>query len=299
MITISNCPICNSNHFKPYLKCIDNTVSRETFSMVQCTSCSFIITNPRPADSDLGKYYQSSAYISHSDTKEGLINKLYHFVRNYTLKQKVKLINKHDHFGANKKVMDIGCGSGHFLNALKQNSINSFGLEPDEQTRQAAIKNFNLDIFSSEQLFSLNPESVSTVTMFHVLEHVANLNEYFKAIHNVLKPKGTFVVAVPNYQSSDAQHYKQNWAAYDVPRHLNHFSAETITQLASNNNFKLIKILPMHFDGFYVSMLSEQYRGNKGLISLILGTINGLITFFKSLGNVQKSSSLIYIFNKY
>ncbi|MBK8846338.1 MAG: class I SAM-dependent methyltransferase [Bacteroidetes bacterium] len=296
MITITTCPICNSNHFKAFIKCEDFTVSRETFTIQECSNCTFKFTNPRPADNDLGKYYQSTAYISHSGTKEGFVNKVYHLVRNYTLKQKVKLINTYDQYKTSKYVLDIGCGSGHLLNALQKNSIKCFGLEPDEQTRQTAIKNFRLDIHPSEHLFSINAESVTTVTMFHVLEHVGNLNEYLSAIHSILKPNGTFIVAVPNYQSSDALHYDQLWAAYDVPRHLNHFSAETITQLASNNNFKLSKILPMHFDGFYVSMLSEKYKGNKGLLGLLLGALQGLVTFLKSLGRVKQSSSLIYIF---
>ena len=84
---ITICPVCKGTEFAPFLICKDYTVSQENFNIVSCKTCNFKFTNPRPSDSEIGKYYKSEDYVSHSDTKKGLINRLYHAVRARTLKQ--------------------------------------------------------------------------------------------------------------------------------------------------------------------------------------------------------------------
>src|SRR5262245_23195580 len=171
MEELKSCPVCEGGSFSSYLSCEDYTVSHETFSLVKCDSCGFVFTNPRPAQSEIGRYYQSDDYISHSRTKKGLMNSAYHLVRNFTIKNKYKIISSR--FG-NKKLdlLDIGCGTGEFLNYCKQQGWNTTGIEPSETGREAGIKNYGLKIYEEEHLNQIQPASIDAITMWHVMEHV-------------------------------------------------------------------------------------------------------------------------------
>jgi 2-polyprenyl-3-methyl-5-hydroxy-6-metoxy-1,4-benzoquinol methylase len=291
MITINNCPVCNSTNHHPFLACKDYTVSKEIFQLVQCSSCNFVFTNPRPDNSNLGKYYASKDYISHSNTKKGIVSKLYHLVRNYTLKKKIDLVSGYVSRGT---LLDYGCGTGMFLNTGKTNGWNTLGIEPDSGARQIASE-MGLDVFEDkEKLAVSNPNlNCQVITLWHVLEHVTDLKETLAFFKRILDPKGALLIAVPNYKSYDAQRYQEFWAAYDVPRHLYHFSDSTIKLLLENNGFKLTEMHPMKFDSFYVSMLSEKYQF--GIINYFKAFLSGLKSNLKAKG-AGDYSSVIYVF---
>ena len=293
METLLACPICSSTNFIPFLICKDYTVSRETFNIVQCTSCSFKFTNPRPAENKLGNYYKSEDYISHSNTKKGNINFLYQCVRNYTLLKKLQLISK---FFKTGNILDIGCGTGEFLNICKKAKWNVLGIEPDEDARKMAIENYKLDVKEESELNNLPDESFEIITMWHVLEHVAQLNERIKEIKKLLKNNGIIIIAVPNCNSLDAKIYQNNWAAYDVPRHLYHFTPKDIEKLALKHGLKNIRILPMVFDSFYVSMLSEKIKTGK--VNLLKALLIGIRSNFSALKTGKTYSSQIYLLKK-
>lgn len=293
---IASCQICGNNQFSHKLSCIDYTVSRETFNLVSCNSCGFVFTNPRPNQDSIGKYYQSADYISHSATKKGLINTLYHIVRRKTLKSKYKLI-KSLAIDSNN-VLDIGAGTGDFLNHMNKSGFVTSGIEPDTKAREQAIKKHELNIYDIETFFKLPAQSFDFITMWHVLEHVSDLHEYATNIMRILKPKGYLIIAVPNYESADAKHYKAKWAAYDVPRHLSHFSIETMEKYLSKYGFEIIQKKPMPFDAFYVSMLTEKNINNNGVLDIITGFVWGSITLVKGLFSIKNYSSIIYIAQK-
>ena len=287
--TILNCPICDSKEFKHFLDCKDYTVSQKTFTIVECVSCGFHFTNPIPKIEDIGDYYKSESYVSHSSTNKGLINKLYQLVRKRTLKQKVKLIQSES---KDKNHLDIGAGTGHFINATSNAGFNSLGLEPDEDARSLAVKLHNANIKPLEHLFDLEHNSMDVITMWHVLEHVYNLKNDLKQITSVLKDDGVMVVAVPNMRSYDAKKYKQYWAAYDLPIHLYHFQPNDIKNLFEQYGMEIDKILPMKYDSFYVSMLSEKYKGG----NIISAFYTGLMSNLKA--DANSYSSQIYILRK-
>ncbi len=293
MKTIDNCPICKATNHSLFLACKDYTVSGEIFNLVTCSSCNFVFTNPRPQDSDLAKYYASQDYISHSNTKKGIVAKLYHLVRNYTLKGKISLLSKYVSRGT---LLDYGCGTGMFLNQAKLSGWNTFGIEPDGGARQIASQ-MNLPVYESkEELAAKHPNlKCHAITLWHVLEHVTDLNETISYFKSVLESNGVLIVAVPNHQSEDARHYHEFWAAYDVPRHLYHFSNSTISLLLKNNGFSLVQMHPMKFDSFYVSMLSEKYRS--GTINYFKAFLAGLRSNLKASGPGDYSS-VIYVFRK-
>lgn len=288
------CPICGHKESMHFLMCIDYTVSKKNFDIVSCKSCGFYFTNPRPEAKDIGRYYQSEDYISHSNSKKGLFNKLYQMVRNYTIAQKLSLINKHVSRGT---ILDIGCGTGEFLNYCKQKNWETFGIEPGLEARNFAEKNYKLTVGTEEQIKEIADNSKDVITMWHVLEHVHQLNDRVMELKRIIKPNGVVIIAVPNCSSYDAIYYKEHWAAYDLPRHLYHFTPKNIIELFQKHGFKNIEIHPMKFDSFYVSMLSEKYKNGKinYLSSILMGLKSNLSAATKK---NHSYSSQIYVFKK-
>ena len=295
---LKECPVCGHNHFKDFKTCKDYTVSKELFNIVSCESCGFKFTNPRPTQETIGAYYKSEEYVSHTNSKKGIINTIYQIVRKRTLKEKVSLINS---LVPNKgKILDMGCGTGFFLQACKNDGWKISGIEPDEDARKLAKQNtdsvINADIFCCYDEL----DAFDIVTTWHVVEHIHKLNESIAKVNQVLKSGGIFIIAVPNPGSKDAEMYQENWAAYDVPRHLYHFNQSSINQLLQKHNFELIATKPMVFDSYYVSMLSEKNIGrdiNKG-INYFKAFSNGLKSNNWAKENNNNYSSLIYIFKK-
>ncbi|MBI3520842.1 MAG: class I SAM-dependent methyltransferase [Bacteroidetes bacterium] len=291
MLTIEKCLVCGSNQFEPFLQCKDYTVSQEDFKIVACKSCGFKFTNPRPEDSVIGNYYKAESYVSHTNSKKGIVNKLYHIVREYTLKKKVKLISSYVSRGT---ILDYGCGTGMFLNACKVAGWETFGMEPDDDARKIASEQ-NLNLFSDKaKIETYVPEKqFDAITLWHVLEHVTDMKETLAFFKYKLKANGVLVIAVPNHVSYDAQYYKEHWAAYDVPRHLHHFELKSMKALLDTNGFQLIETKPMKFDSFYVSMLSEKYK--TGSVNLFKAFKTGLKSNLKA-NDTSSYSSTIYIF---
>jgi 2-polyprenyl-3-methyl-5-hydroxy-6-metoxy-1,4-benzoquinol methylase len=289
MNNIALCPICDSPDQELFMNSIDYSVSKEAFSIVCCKSCGFHFTSPIPDEASIGSYYKSESYVSHSSSKKGVINRIYHWVRWYSLRRKVSLINS---LSKEKSVLDIGAGTGHFLKQAKKAGWKVTGLEPDSDARSLAKSVNDVDLLDQQSLYSLENESFDVITMWHVLEHVYHLKKDVLRITELLKPEGTLVVAVPNMDSYDAKHYKEYWAAFDLPIHLYHFTQKDIISLFDRYSFELVETRPMIFDAFYVSMLSEKYRNGNML--------KGVMTGLKSNWRAKEAtySSQIYILRK-
>jgi 2-polyprenyl-3-methyl-5-hydroxy-6-metoxy-1,4-benzoquinol methylase len=290
MLTIEKCLVCGSNQFEPFLVCNDYTVSKESFNIVSCKVCGFKFTNPRPSDSVLGDYYKAEEYVSHTNSKKGIINKLYHVVRKYTLKKKVQLLSSYVSRGT---ILDYGCGTGMFLAACKEAGWNTIGMEPDDSARKIASDQ-DLSVYSNKDNVNsfIKEKQVEVITLWHVLEHVTDMSETLPFFKAKLKKDGVLIIAVPNHVSYDAQYYKEFWAAYDAPRHLHHFDLKSMKALLQNYGFKLVETKPMKFDSFYVSMLSEKCKTRS--INLFKALWVGLLSNLKAKDS-NSYSSTIYI----
>ncbi len=270
--------ISNKKHF---LTVTDYSVSKEVFDLYYDEELDMLITHPQPDLDILGKYYESADYISHTDSKRSLFEKAYHIVKSIALKNKRNLINS---LQPNKgRILDIGAGTGEFLSVAKQNGWETIGVEPSDKAKQIAI---NKGISFVATLSELENHSFDVISMWHVLEHVPDLDHQIKELKRLLKPTGSLIIAVPNFKSFDAQHYGKFWAAYDVPIHFWHFSKTAIKKLFQKEQMELVQILPMKFDSFYVSLLSEKYK-------------NGKMNFFKAFfigfwSNLKAKSNLEY-----
>ncbi len=273
---------------------MDHSISGEQFNIKECSECSLWLTSPRPEIDQLGSYYHSNDYISHSDTSVGFINKVYKIIRNYTLRRKLALVKK---YLQNGRILDVGCGAGYFLDVCRNAGFEVSGIEPDNSTRQSAIKKFELNIFPEEFLDKINDDHFDLISMWHVLEHVPEPEKRLLQLFRILKPGAALFVAVPNRISFDARHYGPYWAGFDVPRHLWHFSPNEMKRIASKTGFSVQEIRPMYFDSFYVSMLSEKYKKNR--LGILQGIYIGCISNIKALlSGKNQYSSQIYILVK-
>lgn len=289
---IKKCPICNHDKFVLHITCKDYLISGELFEITQCTNCSFLFTNPRPASDNLASYYESDTYVSHSNKSNNLTNFIYKIARHFTLNHKLKIINDITNI---KTILDYGCGTGHFLTSCKKNGWSINGFEPNNAARKHAILNTDTTIFSKlSEIEKLN--DISLITLWHVLEHIPDLNNIFSILKSRLSSNGKFLIAVPNSNSFDAIHYKKYWAAYDVPRHLYHFSMNTMMQFLQHHGLKIYKTIPMKLDSYYVSLLSEKSINGKN--NYIKSFINGYKSNVYANKNKNNYSSLIYIAGK-
>lgn len=295
IVHYTQCPVCGSGDLTEAGKPKDNTVSGEFFTLLDCGGCKLRFTQDVPDAASIGVYYKSEDYISHTNTAKGLINSLYHSVRKRTLQGKRKLVFSTTGL-AKGKLLDVGSGIGSFVHEVKEHGWQVTGLEPDPDARKVGNEQYGIELEPISRLYQLEPGSFDAITLWHVLEHVHDLHAYIQQLRRLLTEKGKIFIAVPNYTSRDAASYKENWAAYDVPRHLYHFSPHAIDVLMQKNDLKVLQYKPMWYDSFYISLLSSKYKN--GSTNWLGAFFTGLASNFAALKNVKRCSSVIYIISK-
>lgn len=288
--TLSNCPVCSASDFTKFINCKDYTVSQERFQIVQCKSCGFKFTNPRPSEEEISAYYQSEEYISHSNKRKGLLAQVYQRVRKRALRQKAQLIAPYKQTG---NLLDYGCGTGEFLHTCQQQTWQIDGIEPDAGARAQAQALTQTDIQESLFLPYFQDKKYDVITLWHVLEHVHQLDKTLEKFRTMLQPNGRLVLALPNAAAWDAERFGEYWAAYDVPRHLYHFEPKTLAKLADRLGFELCERKPMFYDAYYISLLSGKYQ--KGYFNFPLAFWQGWQSNRQAAKQAGQYSSLIYI----
>jgi len=294
-IHYTECPVCHSRSITKILSAKDYTVSNETFDIAECSACTLRFTQDVPGPDEIGPYYKSEHYISHTNTNKGFINRMYQWVRLRTLRRKRKLIEKAT--GVRKGILlDIGSGIGAFVHEMATHHWQVMGLEPDAEAKKGGKHVYDLDLEDSNDIYRLSADQFDAITLWHVLEHVHDLHGYIEQLKRLLKEKGKIFIAVPNCTAKDASIYKEYWAAWDVPRHLYHFSPESMKVLLQNHGLKIEQYKPMWYDSFYISLLSSKYKNGKAHI--IPAFWNGFLSNLNAWGNVKRCSSVIYVVSK-
>ncbi len=294
-IKYTNCPVCKNDKLSHFLDCTDHYATQEEYALYKCDHCGFIFTQDHPEESEMGRYYDVASYVSHSDTKKGIVNRIYHEARRWMLKQKHKMVVEQS--GKDKgSILDIGCGTGYFLEVMQSNGWDVNGVEISPSARASAQERLGKPLTSNMFDLDNDDKTYDVISLWHVMEHLHDLDRTFDLLDKKLKKGGLLIVALPNADSTDAAHYKDYWGAYDVPRHVWHFTPSTFGLLANNKGYVVENTLPMHLDGFYVSMLSEKYAGHK--MSFVRGITFGKWVFVNSLKKKENSSSIIYFLRK-
>jgi 2-polyprenyl-3-methyl-5-hydroxy-6-metoxy-1,4-benzoquinol methylase len=294
MTDVNICPVCHGTDFVHHLHCTDHSVSHETFSIIRCNTCQLLITSPRPENTQLGKYYLSNKYTSHIKKGKSALDQAYLLARTFTLKWKLSIVKKYV-AKTNGTLLDFGCGVGEFIKVAKVKGWESVGVEPSQAARQNADTLISHDILPSLKDLQHQQKKFDAITAWHVLEHVDELSETVEILRSMLNAHGIIFIAVPNYNSWDARHYKEYWAAYDVPRHLWHFNVNSMTQLLKSHTLTVANIIPMRLDAFYISLLSDHYKtGSRPVNGLATALINGTRSNYAAREN-NDYSSLIFI----
>jgi len=292
MKKILKCAVCLKKDFSLFVETKDYFFTNESFSLEKCNACGFVFTNPLPLKENLGKYYETEEYLSHDSNKRGIIKYIYKIVREINLKNKYGIISRYMHSG---KILDIGSGTGEFLNYFKNKGWKTIGIEPNQEAREFAVNNYQLSVVDEKELDLVENNSQNVVTMWHVLEHVYDLDERMETLHRILKKDGILVVALPMIDSPDSIKFGKYWSGLDVPRHLYHFSSSTFELLAKRYKFNIIDKLPMKFDSLYVSWLS--HKAKKSKLSFLRGIFDGIISNMYA-NKSSNYSSMIFVMKK-
>ena len=295
IISYDKCPLCKSNAIKKRFTCIDKFATGEQFDIYECDSCGLAFTQNIPDEKEIDRYYESPTYISHSNTSKGIVNTIYHIVRRTMLRNKARLVERLTLL-KNGKILDYGAGTGHFARTMESRGWDVTAIEKNSKARELASSEFGFEMQGIEGLGNIKDRELDVVTMWHVMEHIQDPDKMWSELYRILDDTGIAVIAVPNCISYDAQKYKEYWAAYDVPRHLWHFTSSSIMRWGEKHGFLLEKQLTMPFDGFYISMLSEQYRGSR--LHTARGVWNGFKGWIAQCKRRSARSSIIYVFRK-
>ena len=287
-----NCPWCESEKSKIHLWLKDEFLTKKEFQIYECLNCGLLFTEPRPQKERIGDYYKSEEYYSHQENKKGFIPKLYETIKSVNQRTKFKMGTKGMKKGT---ILDIGCGAGDFLHTMETKGWKTIGIEPSEDAKTIAKKRMKGELFEPEEINQIPNESIDLITMWHVLEHVDDLKNEITQLERLLRKGGRLVLALPNFKSHDAQYYKEYWAAYDVPRHLNHFSKTSIGNIFKNSQLKWIETKKIIWDAYYISFMSEQYK--RHYFALFRGFITGFISNTRA-RKTGEWSSLVFIFEK-
>lgn len=297
----SSCPCCGGRAYTLLFSCKDYLVSGKEFPLIRCTECGFLFTDQAPLPEELGGYYKSTEYVSHQDEQRGFINRIYRFIRRIMLSQKGRWVKQSMQGYFPKTMLEVGAGIGYFARYMQQKGVIISAIEQDEQARFQAEQRLGKVLYP--YLSDLPTEEVPTggfdlIALWHVLEHIPDFSSHLQSFRQLLSDRGRLILALPNPNSFDAQYYGSHWAAYDVPRHLWHFSPQSVTSLARRFGWKVIAEKSLLLDGFYISILSEQNSRNKSLSSLLRGIWVGFRAFIHALPNKRKASSIVYVLQK-
>lgn len=253
-----NCSICNHNKYTHYLNVINNESIEEPYELVKCNKCTFIYLNPRLNSSDISAYYNTDYNPFQK------LSFIYRQIQNYIFRWKRYIIESDIKEG---NLLDIGSGNNSFTKYMTTN--NWFADSYD-----------NYSSSSISDLSKIDDNYYDVITLWHSLEHIYNLHDTISSIKRILKKNGMLYIACPNIDSIDSKLLGNNWIAYDPPRHIYHFSYNTMEQFLDKSNITIVRHHRMIQDLFFNVLKTKKNNIIYKAIILIISFI--LIILFKN-----------------
>ncbi len=262
------CPLCNTSESRAYIQCSDNLVTGTIFTIEECLACGFLFTSDEPGKENIGEYYASDSYEALTGKRSALRS----LIRSLRQRHVARIIENRRQ-GTKGTLIDIGCGAGDFLLLMKKRGWLVRGIEPDESCRKN-LATRGINVITPDDITTIPDASADVITLWHVLEHVHDLLEFGGHLKRILAPGGICIIAVPNATSFDGRVYGKYWHGYELPRHLYHFTAETLSRFAHMSNFTILQLGAMPLDSLYGCLKSEEYRHGNALRGLIVASIS-------------------------
>jgi len=289
------CLVCGNDRLTQLFTAKDHLVSGETFVIRKCDACGFGFTADPPAEREIGRYYQSEEYISHSDKKQNLTELIYHLARNFMLRRKHRLVSEVTQKDSGT-LLDIGSGTGYFASYMQNKGWKVTGIELNDQARNYSVTGLGITAIPPAEALNIPDKSTDCITFWHVIEHLYDPGMWMSEVKRILKDDGRCIIALPNLNSADAEWFGGQWAALDVPRHLWHFLPPSLIRLVEKYGFNCEKTRSLPLDIFYISALSYKNHGRR--LSLLRGILTGVFLTAVSLFRKNRASSLIYVISK-
>jgi len=300
MKLVEKCNLCSKQVFESILESEDLMYNLDgKFKLVKCKNCSLMFENPQPNEKELLNHYPSQYYSISVLPKKSkfaeVVYKTYSDNGNLLLKilfYPIRPLIRGSKIVKNGKILDIGCGSGVFLERMKQLGMEIYGIDPfiEKDILELNIKKQAIE----ENHFSKNYFDV--ITANNVLEHVGDPYAYLSEIQRMLKINGTAIIAFPNINRILFKIFKKNWAELDLPRHMYFFNEKTFKQYCRKYNLKVIKVrynsIPFGIMGsifYFINSfrinrkdLSESFIVNNRIINLLFLPLCHILNIFKS-----------------
>ncbi len=202
------------------------------FNLVQCRDCGLRYLNPRPSPEEMADYYPAAYHEYRASIDKR--------VRHWYQEEKLRKVQVHSNGG---RLLDVGCNDGLFLHLARQSGWEVQGVEIAESVAAHAREALGLDVFTGELTEANFPaQHFDVVTFWHVLEHLHDPMRELREARRILKPGGLLIVEVPNIASWQARLFGANWRALDTPRHLYHFSPDSLRAMLEQAGFTCFKI---------------------------------------------------------
>jgi SAM-dependent methyltransferase len=216
------CPLCQRNEVQLWREAPDRYHGREKlYRLARCASCQLVWLLDAPEPSEMGEHYGAAYDRCIGDAGDDSPERWQG--RRRTLAQ----------YKAGGDILDLGCSSGSFLNTLKGGSWKLHGVEFSPAAARAAIERTGAEVFVGDVLDApFKAESFDAITCFDVLEHVYQPLQVLEKVRQWLKPGGIFYVLVPNIDSAEARVFQSYWYGLELPRHLTHFSPQSLGTMA-------------------------------------------------------------------
>lgn len=228
------CALCGSEDYSVVLTSEDYRLhtTDEKFDLVRCRRCGLVYVNPRPTKEKMGEFY-SRDYYGKQDRLAEIMVKLLHNMK----------IQKIMSFKKKGRILDVGCGDGEFLLHFKERGWEAYGVDLSEASYRLARKKLGRYVFNCELKDCHFPDSYfDLITLNHVLEHMLDPNEELREVHRILKDDGILLLSTPNIDSLQFKISKERWFGLDLPRHVYHYSPETIVVMLEKSGFNVVGI---------------------------------------------------------